>query len=130
MEPHASIARKTVNAVSAANLTRGKLRAVQDRAQSLEKQVVHLQEENLLLRQRIAQLEQGIPTRSEWDEFIEHRGALFKKRDRGGYDLGVYCPSCRGLMISFGAIMPFACNCGAEVDFSGRDLHTVINELP
>jgi hypothetical protein len=73
---------------------------------------------NLLLRQ-------GQPV------FIEHRGALFRRRVAAECRTSVYCLSCRGPMTSLMGREPYQCrNCGVKLDFSALQLETVLSELP
>jgi hypothetical protein len=63
--------------------------------------------------------------------FVEHRGALFERHRSGGYRTSVYCPSCRGPMTSIKGTVPYQCRkCGVRLDFSARNLPSVIAELP
>jgi len=100
-------------------------------AKELEKQVATLQTENATLRKRVAELEREATANVVSDEFVPNRGVFFKRKPSGGYDMGVYCPRCRGPMFSLESVTPFHCSaCNVTAGFVGDDLHTVRGELP
>ena len=102
---------------------------VREQAQAMEKKVAELDQENTTLKKRITQLEGQIAAKSARDEFVESHGALFKRKPTGGYHDAVYCPTCRGPMVSFENCMPYSCRCGTGVNFTGYDVHKIRKEL-
>jgi hypothetical protein len=65
------------------------------------------------------------------DEFVEARGALFKRKPGGGYHEVVYCPSCKMPLSSFGGEFPYVCDkCQVCLDFFLKDVPTILKELP
>ncbi len=105
------------------------LALVREQAQSLEKQVVELRSANESLTARCAELERALALKSQTEEFIEHRGAYFKRRANGEFHEAVYCPDCRGPMTSLQDALPYRCKCGRGVDFTGGDLKSIMSEL-
>lgn len=104
---------------------------IREQAEALEKQIAQCEQENTGLKKRVAQLENALAAVAKADEFVECRGALFKRKPTGGYDLAVYCPSCRGPMISIRGITPFVCTKDStSVNFTGNSLSAVMRELP
>ena len=100
-------------------------------AQTLEKQVSDLQQENASLKKRLADLQAQIASKAALDEFVECRGAFFKRKPTGGYHNAVFCPDCRGPMMSLMDELPFGCHkCKRSVSFTGHDLPAVMRELP
>jgi hypothetical protein len=97
-------------------------------AAALEKKVAQLEAENATLKQRVGQLESGLAAKTMLQEFVEHRGALFKRKPDGGYHLAVYCPRCKQSVGSFHTL-PYECSCGWSADFSGSDLQSVMKDL-
>lgn len=73
---------------------------VREQAQALEKQVADLQSEKATLKKRVADLQAQIASKTALDDFVECRGALFKRKPTGGYHHAVFCPDCRGPMSS------------------------------
>jgi len=108
---------------------RERLELAKDRVQILEDDKVRLQEENAGLVDRVRTLERQIAEHAISEEFVEHHGALFKRRRSGGYHECVYCPSCRSPMSSLQDVLPFSCKCGQSVNFTGNDLERVMGEL-
>ena len=65
------------------------------------------------------------------EEFVEHEGALFKRRPEGGYHRGVYCPTCRNSISSLVEMLYFYCpQCNWRADFTGQQLPDVMERLP
>jgi hypothetical protein len=73
---------------------------VREQALALEKQVNDLQRENDNLKKHVADLLAKVTSKTALDEFVECRGALFKRKPTGGYHNAVFCPDCRGTMTS------------------------------
>jgi ribosomal protein S27E len=103
---------------------------IRDQAQALEKQVEKLEAENASLKEQLGQYQGQLQAQSRGDEFVEHRGALFKRKPEGGYHLAVYCPHCRNSAFAFGHL-PYSCKrCHWNADFSKGDLQKIMAELP
>src|SRR5438552_15570882 len=83
-----------INEHGSATIMGERLNLARDQAQALEKQLAALVVENAALKQRVAQLEQQVAAQTALEEFVECRGALFKRKPGGGYHLAVYCPHC------------------------------------
>src|SRR4051794_29856837 len=79
-------------------------------AQALVKQVADLQAENATLKKRVSDLQAQIASNTVSDEFVECRGALFKRKPGGGYHNAVYCPDCHGPKMSLMDEIPFGCH--------------------
>jgi len=99
-------------------------------AQALEKKVGELQAENARLVKRVAELEAQVLAGVRADDFVEHRGAFFKRKQGGGYSDQPYCFVCKKPMSSHLSMMPFECVCGYSVGFSGAQLSDVMRDLP
>ena len=120
---------RAINERGSAAILRERLVFIQEQAQALEKKVVELEKENADLKKRERELEQQLATKTARDDFVECRGALFKRKPAGGYHRAVYCPRCQGPMMSL-LNMPYHCNaCHVSVDFTGCQLETVMREL-
>jgi hypothetical protein len=105
--------------------------AKQQQAQTLEKQVAALQEENAALKKRLSEFEKQEAAKAALEEFVECHGGLFKRKPTGGYHLTVYCPRCRGPMFSLMGEKPFHCeSCKMTLNFTGERLLRVMAELP
>jgi hypothetical protein len=105
--------------------------ALRLKAQALEKQVAELQQENASLKKRVAEFQAQIASKTALEEFVECRGAFFKRKPTGGYHNAVFCPDCRGPMMSLMNELPFNCHkCKRSVGFTGNDLREVMGELP
>jgi len=89
----------------------------------LEVELAKCKEENIQLRK---QLEAQAVTQ----QFVEYRGAFFKRRSSGAYDPTVYCPMCQAPLGSFEDFFPYECErCNIELDFNGKQLPQILKEL-
>lgn len=107
-------------------LLRGQLDLVKQRFEELEK-------ENANLVKRCAELEQQLFRQNVPSDFVESRGALFKRLPGGGYAVTPYCPVCKRSMWCFQGVFPYECSdrsCGHRADFKGNELSNVISGLP
>jgi hypothetical protein len=101
-----------------------------ERAELLEKKVGELESELAATKKKNAELESQISTQTKAKEFIEHRGACFKRLPKGGYEMSVYCSTCHGSMVSAFNQAPYHCTkCRKQIGMTGRDLSNVITEL-
>ena len=112
-----------INEQGPGSMLRGRLELARDQARTLEDQVAQLQ-----------RAKGGTPvypvnaSMPNW--FVEHRGALFKRAEQGGYESRVFCPSCRLPMTSLKRVVPYACSrCKYSVDFAGIDLQGILMTL-
>ena len=115
-----------------AAILRERIALLADQAKALEKQVEDLKAENAELKQRNSELHRKLTAKTLADEFVEHRGALFKRKPDGSYHLAVYCPHCRkptGAMVDE---FPYACTekCGWVGSFAPYELNSILKELP
>lgn len=100
--------------------------------QLLKDDIEKLEKENSDLVRRNADLEEQALRQKESEQFVESRGALFK-RTADGYSVTPYCPSCRRSMFCLRHMFPYACTnkvCGHVADFKGNQLQDVMARLP
>ena len=119
---------KLISEHGSASILRERLEFLGEQAQALEKKVAELEAENAKLKKCVSHLESELATKTWTEEFVEHRGALFKRKPGGGYHLAVYCPTCKK-SCSSNHTLPYDCSCGWSADFAGWQLQSVINEL-
>lgn len=99
-----------------------RLKAAEEKNVELQKKVTALEKDNRKLKNQVSE-------KAKLNEFIEHRGALFKRKGANGYHNAVFCRKCKGTMISLEGVLPYSCDCGACVDFTGNQLASVMGEL-
>lgn len=110
---------------------RERIAAFERQTVALEQEVAATHEENARLKDRIAELEQQIASQPQAEEFVEHYGALFKKRPSGDYHRAVFCLECHNPMSSLEKMLPYRCaRCKISVDFTGHQFDQVFAELP
>lgn len=90
-----------------------------------------LETENSQIKKENADLKKQIKEQSIFFEnFVEHRGALFKRKLGGGYHLAVYCPICHNSTTSVTGRAPYFCaKCNLFSDFKGHQIDSIMNEL-
>lgn len=101
----------------------------------VKERVVELEEENAELIRHNAEMQEQLARQTESAQFIEHRGALFKRLagEGNGYGETPYCPVCHRSMWSFEVMFPYECSnqsCGHKTDFTSGELKQVLSELP
>jgi hypothetical protein len=64
-------------------------------------------------------------------EFVEYKGAAFKRKATGGYVDAVYCPECKVSTSAGFAEFPFTCHkCSWASGFVGSAMPGLLRELP
>lgn len=121
---------RAINEHGSAAILRERILLIREQAQLTEAENVRLREENQCLQRRVLELEAQVNARRQQDEYVECRGALFKRKPTGGFHEAVYCPQCRLPMSSLQDVIPFRCgNCKVSMNFTGRELQAVLQEL-
>jgi hypothetical protein len=93
----------------------------------------NLEQENTALKDEMVKAQLQTKRHTVPQDFVEHRGALFKRAAGGGYSDQPICPACHSVMNSFHNAFPFECvdrNCKRLAAFIGHDLKRVLAELP
>ena len=103
---------------------------LREQLQIAEKQIAKLEKENGDLKTELAATEARLNAKTIPEEFVEYRGALFKRNASGGYHLTVYCPNCRRVATTIDEHFPYSCNCGWAVEFTPHDLDGILKQLP
>lgn len=105
-------------------------RTSKERIAALERELMALKRETGALRQLVGDLERKVASALSSEEFVEYRGALFKRRMSGGFHETVYCPSCRQPMRSPQNELNFNCRtCQTWVNIKGHELPEVMEKL-
>ena len=93
-------------------------------------EIAELKAENGQCKKRIQDAgEENNRLRKTQTEFVEARGALFK-RIQGGFDVTVYCPECRAPLSDFNGDFPFVCDrCGINLTFKAKDVPDILKSL-
>lgn len=104
---------------------------LRDSVNSLEKKVGMLEARNAELEEANRELRNEVANKTRIAQFVEERGALFKRKPDGRYDKAVYCPTCQKPMGSLMNEMPFCCrSCHISLGFNGHELDEVMKGLP
>lgn len=104
---------------------------VRELAEALECDLVEAEGKLANCERQLAEADASLSADTGLKEFVECRGAFFKRKPGGGYDETVYCPRCRHPMASSHGRFSYFCEpCNQRMDFSLRDLKKVMSELP
>ena len=124
---------RLINEHGSAVVLKEHLALLNTKLQLLKEHVEKLEEENSRLVERNAELEKQSARQNASEEFVEARGALFKRLPNGGYSETPYCPICHRTMSCFQRVFPYECSnksCGHRADFKGAHLSDVLSSLP
>ena len=107
---------------------------LQERLETARLDYEDLEQENANLKTHVSDLWSQLQPHLASEQFVEHRGALFKRLSGGGYHQTVYCPLCKSPAgHSPGMSTPFLCKrfeCDWFSDFAAADLPQILDELP
>ncbi len=111
---------------------RERLIFVQERYAALQQENETLQTRCADLERRCEELQQQSANESEAVQFIDHRGAKFRRLPEGTIDRQVYCPKCRQPMTAPAEdFLPFRCPpCHYLSPLKGFDFPSILDELP
>ena len=114
------------------DILREKLASADKSISKLEKENAELRKINLENSKKIQWFENELNSlRMIRDEFVESNGALFKRKQGGGYHSVPYCPECKKPLSLFGRDFQCACdNCKINFGFYQTDLIQIIKDLP
>ena len=99
----------------------------------IEKHVENLEAKNADLVRHAAELEEYKARQEAATQFVESRGAFFKRLPGGDYAKTPYCPLCHSAMYSPDVFYAFQCgnqSCKQIAGFEGHQLKEVLDELP
>ena len=119
-----------INEHGSSSILRERLALLGDKADAMEKENKELKKQIHQQSAKIHELEHQLVNQRMADEFVEHRGALFKRKPSGGYHHAAYCPACRIALSSIEPFAPFFCNtCEFTSHFTGHDLPSILIEV-
>jgi hypothetical protein len=110
----------------ALEVARERIKLVEDKQRSVE-------EENQRLRQTVATLQADIAAlrlRLPSTEFVERRGAIFKRLPTGGFESVAYCPDCKRALSTLEDFIPLSCSkCNYIAPLRGPEIPAIIQSL-
>lgn len=110
---------------------RERINLFKDKLQILEEQKAHLIEELNSLRQSLAEAKKQLAAYAVTEQYLEHRGAAFKRKAGGGFHAAVYCPACHVSTAPFPPGAEYNCSrCNWHSQFVEADLGKILKELP
>jgi len=107
------------------------LASLSEHIEGLEQEIKDLKSKNAGLEGEASNFYADVETNPGKEDFVEHRGAFFKRKPEGGYHLAVYCPRCHESTGSLHEEMPCVCSaCDWYSGFSSGQLASILKELP
>jgi hypothetical protein len=93
---------------------------------TLEVENKQLKEENARLADELVTLRRLIPN----NDFVERRGALFKRKPDGTFDDIAYCPDCKRALSTIENFFPPRCSkCKFQAPFKRDEIPGILQEL-
>jgi hypothetical protein len=121
---------KLIAEVGTSSVLRERLLMLKDRLLEAEEEKLSLQRTIRDQEQELSDLRQQLEKKVTEDQFVEHRGALFKRKPSGSYHRAVYCPHCLTSIASMEGFTPFYCErCSFMTNFNGIELPGILEEL-
>ena len=121
---------KLINERGSAAILEQRLALLREQAVIVENQVAQLEKEKTGLAASLAQLEAELKTYRNAEQFVEYRGAIFKRKPEGGYAPTPYCNLCHKPMSSAFDEVPYTCRCGGKTPLTPDDLPYALSQLP
>lgn len=100
-----------------------------DEEKALHDRIRALEEENAHLKKDVENLTRQVQEQSAASEYIECRGAIFKRKPGGLYEGVVYCPGCRKPAACLPTQMVACGGCGWVWKLKSNAIHGCISEL-
>ena len=124
----------TIDSFRTSGVQAERIALLKDQLEALAKRVVELEAENAKLQTENAKITEELSRHRVAAEFVEYRGALFRREEPGLYGKDPICPKCHALTAPpairrFGAL--YQCTdrtCGRRAAFGPGDLPSVIAE--
>jgi hypothetical protein len=121
---------KLITEHGSASILRDHLALLRDQAKVLEK-------ENTDLKKRVSELEtlssdlaSQLHSKTKREEFIEYRGAAFRRMPDGSFDETALCPHCHKGMTSLMGQINYRCGkCSHSASFKESDLSSILAEV-
>jgi len=101
-----------------------------DQLVALENKVTQLEQEKSALVEQLAKCNADLESRVAAEKFEQYRGALFKRKPEGGYEVAAFCVRCHKQMSSAFDEIPFTCPCGGKTPLTPEDLPYALTQLP
>ena len=106
--------------------------SIQDRYNALVEENETLKKRCAALEQQCAELLRQTATEMESEQFVDYRGAKFRRLPDGTFDQQVYCPKCRNPMATPTEVfLPYRCApCHYLSPLKGFSFPAVLEEVP
>jgi len=99
-----------INEHGSSAVLRERLLLLREQIEKLTNEITDLNKKLSDSQAEIVKLQKQLSEKTASEEYVEHKGALFKRKSSGGYDSTVYCPLCRVPLASFQNVLPYHCS--------------------
>ena len=121
---------KLITEHGSATILRDHLALVRERAQALEKENTDLKKRVTELEKLSSDLASQLQSKKKHEEFVEYRGAAFRRLPDGSFDHTALCPHCHKGMTSLMGQLPYRCGkCGHSASFKEHDLSAIVDTV-
>jgi hypothetical protein len=119
-----------LDGLAGGRLSAQQIALLRDQMQALAVEREKLKEENANLISQLAELNRELERARTPDEYVEYRGALFRRRPDGQTEVDVYCRFCKIPMVSWHDQTAFTCSsCHKSVGFGGDELTGILRKI-
>jgi DNA repair exonuclease SbcCD ATPase subunit len=108
---------------------RERLAIVKEALTEATNKVARLEAENAELKEQVAEALQQLEDQKTESEFVEHRGAKFKREALTGKFDGPYCPACLKPFTAAPGNSFFCIGCKSQPTFKKHDLNKILSRL-
>lgn len=109
------------------DILRERLLLLEAQIKIIEEENINLKKKNTELLRNLNRIEKELADIRATEQFIEHRGMLFKRKAGGGYHKAAFCPLCRAPMGFF--VEFYTCDRCNISPINAPDIETVLREL-
>jgi ribosomal protein S27AE len=119
-----------INEHGSSSILRDRLLLLKDQIANFEKKCSDLEKELAEKEAELIRVLAQLEKQKASEKFVEHKGALFKRKPSGRYDDTPFCPRCKFPMGALEDWIRFDCGrCGLVSRFCGHDLPRIMKEL-
>ena len=111
-----------------ANILTHHLEFIRDKLQASETKVIELKQKNTDLKAQMRRLEKEIARYAKANEFVDCRGALFKRKNGKIYRLAVYCPKCKISVTAPTGVVYVCHSCNWYWDYGPDAVDAIVSE--
>ena len=119
-----------INEHGSSAILRERLLLLKEQMEKLVNEVADLNKKLADSQAEIVELQKQLSEKTVPEDYVEYKGALFKRKLSGGYNEAVFCPHCKVPLGSVRNVLNYYCpRCSIRLNFTGEDLPSILKEL-